>query len=67
MMHINLAPALRLGPVFDVDARGLMRLVPRRPWWPLLPVLLVGTPVIAATFAVKAVCERLAPRWSIPS
>ncbi|MDP2345313.1 MAG: hypothetical protein Q8O67_30495 [Deltaproteobacteria bacterium] len=65
MMHINLAPVRRLGPVFDVDARGLMRVVPRRPWWPLLPVLVVGAPVIVATLVVRAICERLDPRISV--
>jgi hypothetical protein len=58
MMTINLAPLPRLGPVFDADAPGLLRFVPRRPWWPLLPVLVVSAPVIGVVLAVDRLTRR---------
>ena len=46
MMTVNLVTPIRLGPVFDPEARGFGRIIPRRPWWPILPVLVVGAPVL---------------------
>lgn len=57
MMTLNLAPPARLGPVFDSDATGLARLVPRRPWWPVLPFLVVAAPAIAAALVVRKLSE----------
>lgn len=58
MMTINLAPALSRGPLFDPDATGLLRFVPRRAWWPVLPILVLGAPVIAAVLAVDVLTRR---------
>lgn len=59
MMMVNLAPEPSLGPVFDADAQGLARLLPRREWWPLLPVLVLGAPAIGATMLVASVARRM--------
>lgn len=59
MMKINLVTPFRRGPVFDADATGLARLVPRRVWWPVLPALVLGAPVIAATLIVRRAAEGL--------
>ena len=58
MMHVNLAPVTSLGPVFDPDARGLARVIPRRVWWPLLPLLAVAAPASGATWLVRAAARH---------
>ncbi len=55
MMTVNLVPVFRYGPFFDVDAVGWRRVVPRRVWWPVIPALVLGAPVIACVLVVDAV------------
>jgi hypothetical protein len=57
MMTINLAPTLTLGPVFDPEARGLLRFIPRREWWVLLPIIALASPAIGAVLLVRALCR----------
>lgn len=58
MVLINLITPETRGPFFDPDATGLMRYVPRRAWWPVIPVLILGAPVLASVFAVDALTRR---------
>jgi hypothetical protein len=52
MMKINLFMPPGRGAFFDDDATGLLRFVPRRAWWPVIPVLVLGAPMIACVVVV---------------
>lgn len=58
MVTINLLTPFRYGPLFDPEARGFMRYVPRRPWWPVLPFLVLASPAVAAVMAVDALTRK---------
>lgn len=58
MMHINLAPSFARGPVFDPDATGWRRVVPRREWWGVLPLVVLCAPVIGAVVLADALTRR---------